>query len=145
MYKRILLPLDLSNPESQAKAAKTAVDTARSFGGRLYPVTVIPDYGLAKLIGAYFPEGFEKTAETNLGAALESFAAEHVPAGLTARRFVAQGTIYQEILKVAEHIKADLIVMASHRPELQDYLLGPNAARVVRHAKCSVFIVREDA
>ena len=37
----------------------------------------------------------------------------------------------------------DLIIMASHRPELQDYLLGPNAARVVRHANCSVLVVRD--
>jgi nucleotide-binding universal stress UspA family protein len=35
-----------------------------------------------------------------------------------------------------------MIVMASHRPELKDYLLGPNAARVVRHAECSVLVVR---
>ena len=42
----------------------------------------------------------------------------------------------------SEAIKADLIVMGSHRPELRDYLLGPNAARVVRHAPCSVVVVR---
>ena len=46
------------------------------------------------------------------------------------------------ILDLAEKIGADLIVMASHRPELKDYLLGPNAARVVRHAECSVMVVR---
>jgi len=33
-------------------------------------------------------------------------------------------------------------VLASHRPDLKDYLLGPNAARVVRHADRSVFVVR---
>jgi nucleotide-binding universal stress UspA family protein len=33
--------------------------------------------------------------------------------------------------------------MGSHRPELSDYLLGPNAGKVVRHAKCSVMVVRE--
>ena len=41
-----------------------------------------------------------------------------------------------------EAYKPDLIVMASHRPELKDYLIGPNAARVVRHADCSVQVVR---
>ena len=38
---------------------------------------------------------------------------------------------------------AELIVMASHRPELRDYLIGPNAARVMRHADASVLVVRE--
>ena len=52
------------------------------------------------------------------------------------------GTIYHEICRIAENAGSDLIVMASHRPEVKDYLLGPNAARVVRHAKQSVFIVR---
>jgi nucleotide-binding universal stress UspA family protein len=40
-------------------------------------------------------------------------------------------------------MNADLIVLAAHRPELKDYLLGPNASRVVRHAKCSVYVIRE--
>jgi len=26
---------------------------------------------------------------------------------------------------------------------LRDYLLGPNAAKVVRHADCSVYVVRD--
>ncbi|MFQ5760821.1 MAG: universal stress protein, partial [Acidiferrobacterales bacterium] len=43
---------------------------------------------------------------------------------------------------VAEKAGCDLIVMASQRPELKDYLLGPNAARVVRHANCSVLVAR---
>lgn len=44
---------------------------------------------------------------------------------------------------VEDMLGADLIVMASQRPELKDYLLGPNAARVVRHAEQSVLVVRE--
>ena len=36
----------------------------------------------------------------------------------------------------------DVIVMASHQPKFSDYLLGSTAARVVRHAKCSVLIAR---
>ncbi len=53
------------------------------------------------------------------------------------------GKIYQQILETAKRIGADLIVMGSHRPELKDYLLGPNASRVVRHAGCSVMVIRE--
>ncbi|MCH7935649.1 MAG: aminotransferase class III-fold pyridoxal phosphate-dependent enzyme [Proteobacteria bacterium] len=56
---------------------------------------------------------------------------------------VRVGNVYEEILKLAGEISCDLIVMASHQPKLEDYLLGPNAARVVRHATCSVLVVRE--
>jgi nucleotide-binding universal stress UspA family protein len=38
-------------------------------------------------------------------------------------------------------LNATLIVMGAHRPAFQDYLIGPNAARVVRHAKCSVLVL----
>ncbi len=51
--------------------------------------------------------------------------------------------IYEEVLRAAERLGADLIVMAAHRPELSDYLIGPNSARVVRHARQSVLILRD--
>ena len=47
------------------------------------------------------------------------------------------------IVEEAKARNCDLIVMASHNPVLKDYLLGPNSARVVRHADCSVLVVRD--
>lgn len=55
---------------------------------------------------------------------------------------VGEGSVYESILSVAQKTKVDLIVMESQRKELKQYLLGPNAARVVRHAACSVLVVR---
>jgi nucleotide-binding universal stress UspA family protein len=55
---------------------------------------------------------------------------------------VRQGGIYHEILEEAASIKADLIVMTSHRPAMRTYFLGSNAGHVVRYAKCSVLVVR---
>ena len=52
-------------------------------------------------------------------------------------------SIYAEILGAAEEAEADLVVVGSHRPAMKDYLLGTNAARVVRHARCSVLVARE--
>jgi nucleotide-binding universal stress UspA family protein len=46
-------------------------------------------------------------------------------------------------MRLADKLGCDAIVMAAHRPELRDYLLGPNAARVVRHANQSVLVVRD--
>ena len=42
----------------------------------------------------------------------------------------------------AEKMGADLILVASHRPGLQEYFLGSTAARVVRRAPCSVLVLR---
>ena len=74
---------------------------------------------------------------------LAKLCAGGVPGGVTVKPRVAYGTIYEQIISVAESIKADLIVMAARRPELEDYLLGPNAAPVVRHSNRSVLAVRE--
>jgi len=58
------------------------------------------------------------------------------------RHIVAVGVVYEEVLKAAKISEADLIVIGAHREDFKDYLLGPNAARVVRHSKCSVYVVR---
>ena len=55
---------------------------------------------------------------------------------------VTQGTIYHEIIKAAQELSAEVIVVGAHRPALKDYLVGPNAARVVRHAPQTVLVVR---
>jgi nucleotide-binding universal stress UspA family protein len=55
---------------------------------------------------------------------------------------VATGTIYDQIIQSADTFGCDAIVIGAHRPELKDYLVGPNAARVVRHATQSVFVIR---
>ena len=53
------------------------------------------------------------------------------------------GGVYAGVLAVAERIGADLIVLAAHRPAMRDFLLGTNASRIVRHARCSVLVVRD--
>jgi nucleotide-binding universal stress UspA family protein len=55
---------------------------------------------------------------------------------------VRVGHSYDTILKVAKERNVDLIIIASHRPGFQDYFLGSTAAKVVRHANCSVLVVR---
>jgi len=39
---------------------------------------------------------------------------------------------------------ADLIVVSAHRPSMATYLLGSNAAKIVRHADCTTLVVRSD-
>jgi nucleotide-binding universal stress UspA family protein len=68
--------------------------------------------------------------------------ADNVPEGVAVHPHVLHGTIYDEILRAAGKLEVDLIVIGAHRPEFSDYLLGPNAARVVRHARQSVYVVR---
>jgi nucleotide-binding universal stress UspA family protein len=74
---------------------------------------------------------------------LQDFVRTRVPAEINVRHIVAEGSVYDVIIKTAVQINADAIVMDASRPEQLNYLLGPNVARVVRHATCSVLLVRE--
>ena len=142
MYQRILLAVDLQGDTTQDRAIETAVELARTHGGKLHVMSVVPDYGMS-VVGTYFPKDFEKNAFKAAQEQLHAFTAERVPGEIPLREIVTQGTIYERILSTATEIDATLIVVGSHRPELRDYLIGPNSARVVRHAMCSVLVVRE--
>ena len=141
MYKNILLTVDLGHESSWFKALPIAVEYAKSYGATLSVMTVVPDFGMS-IVGSFFPEGYEKKAIDEVKRKLDAFCDQHIPSEITVRHIVGHGVVYEEILRVAAETKPDLIVMASHRPELKDYLIGPNAARVVRHADCSVQVVR---
>lgn len=142
MYKHILLTVDLGHESSWSKALPVAVEFAKSYGATLHVMTVVPDFGMS-IVGSFFPEGYEKKAIDEVKQKLDAFCDEHIPGEIAVQHIVGHGVVYEEILRVAEETKPDLIVMASHRPELKDYLIGPNAARVVRHANCSVQVVRD--
>jgi nucleotide-binding universal stress UspA family protein len=58
---------------------------------------------------------------------------------------VKQGHSSNTILDEAEALGADCIVLGSHRPDYRDYLIGSTAARVVRHAQCTVVVERSAA
>jgi nucleotide-binding universal stress UspA family protein len=141
MYKTILCTIDLEDQTSWEKALPTAIEYCQTFGAKLWLMTVVPDFG-SGIVSTYFPEDFASQAIAETKAKLTTFASEHVPAQIEYDTLVTVGTVYDEIVTAAEGAKVDLIVMASHRPALRDYLIGPNASRVVRHANCSVLIVR---
>lgn len=142
MFKDILLPVDLGNRESQEKAISAAIETAKAFGSNLHVMTIVPDFGMS-IVSGFFPADFEEKALSEADKRLHAFVKEAIPADIHVQHIVAHGTIYEEILNFANEHKIDLIVMASDRPKLQDYLLGPNASHVVRHAACSVMVVRD--
>ncbi len=141
MYQRILLPIDLNTESSWVKALPSAIALCRSFGATLRLMTVVPDFGMS-MVAQYFPAGTEERLKADAAAGLRQFAEADVPADVRVRDIVAEGNVYREILRVAGEEEADLIIMGSHRPEVSDFLLGANAARVVRHADCSVMVIR---
>ncbi len=143
MYKQILVPVDLNDPELAKPAIAAAVMMVRQSGGTVRLINVMPL--TPAMLAEYVPPDFEaqqrKSAEEALAIVAQETGLE--PGHISGT--VRQGGVYQEILEEANAIKADLIVMSSHRPQrpaVRTYFLGSSAGHVVRYAKCSVLVVR---
>lgn len=136
MYKTVLVPVALD----QRDGAVSALAVSRRLleaDGRLILLHVIEEIpGYAR---TYLPEGTLAKAETDAMDALRTLVSE---TGAKGEPMVVSGHASSTILDIAEREGVDLIVMASHRPGLSDYLLGSTAARVVRHAPSSVHVLR---
>jgi len=141
MFKNVLLPVDLGHESSWSNALPAALVQCRISEACLHLATILPDYGMP-IVAQYFPKGFNEKAGKKILKELRSFANQHIPKDIECRCAVGQGNIYESILKIADNSKADLVVVASGRPELANFLLGPNTDRIVRHAKCTVMVVR---
>ncbi len=135
MYKHILVPIAADHPET----TKKTLDIAKKL---LAPEGVLTLFTVLEPIPAYvaqhLPEG---QLEHNMQAVLKDLEADltEIPGG---QAKLSTGHPAREIEHFAAEHDVDCIVMASHRPGLQDYFLGSTAARVVRHAKCSVHVLR---
>ncbi len=135
MYKHILLPL-APDHGAVGESALAVARTLLSAGGRITVLTVleaIPSY-----VAQYLPRDQEEANRREMAAAL---AAEFAGQADVVTK-VASGQAAELILREAAEGAHDCIIIASHRPGMQDYFLGSTAARVVRHAPVSVHVLR---
>lgn len=140
MIKKILVPVDISQEIVGSAALSLASDLAKLKGAKLILFNVVER--VPAFVESQLPKGF---AEDALSAATGKLTAVAGSLDLDppAEIVVRHGHPSTEILEYADAAGVDLIVMASHDPGLADYLLGSNAARVVRHAHCSVLVARK--
>jgi nucleotide-binding universal stress UspA family protein len=140
MYHRILLPVDLADPDLARPALETAVMLAKASDGSIRLVNVLPV--TPALLAEYVPADFDEQQRRSAEEALSIIAGELQFAPGKVTMAVRQGGTYQEILEEAKEFDADLIVMSSHRSGVRTYFLGSVAGHVVRYAACSVMVVR---
>lgn len=136
MYKNILVPIDTGHVVEGKSIIDLAVQHA-SDGAKITLLNVvedIPNWAAVNLPADLIDKSIE-TVQSELKAIATA-------SGIKMDVEVRTGHSYNTILDVAEEKNVDLIIVASHRPGLQDYLMGSTAAKVVRHASCSVLVVR---
>lgn len=134
MYKNILVPMALDHGVSAETLA-----LAKSMLAPDGTITALHVYEMPNgSVSAYIDEGLldagYERAKAEMTKKLEGFS------GIKA--VLQKGHTSRTIIEYAEAAGIDCIVIASHKPGFRDYLLGSTAARVVRHAGCSVHVKR---
>ena len=135
MYSNILVPIALDNEDDRTAQA---LDIAKLLSAEsatitlLHVVETMPSYAIS-YISADILSATRKGIETELA---------RLAAEIGANSVVISGHSGRSILDYAEEQESDLIVIASHRPGMQTLLLGSTATHVVRHANCSVHVLR---
>ena len=139
----VLCAVDVSNPHRDDHVLRMAARLAALDEAQLDVITVVPDYGMS-VVGSYFDQEHHPKIAEEARQRLNILVTEVLGAEANekVRHVVVTGNAYEEILRVAAADGASLIVIGAHKPDFHDFLLGPNAARVVRHADCSVMVVR---
>ena len=135
MYMNILVPVSF-DPERDPAPAIEAARQLSDEGARitlLHVIEEIPAYAATMASFEYLEEA-HKAVQQKLNAI-----AADIP---NAEGKVVDGHSGRTILEHASQNGTDCIVIASHRPGLQDYFLGSTAAHVVRHAHCAVHVIR---
>ena len=136
--KTILVPIDLGD-QAPGMALDEAVRLSTLSDGDLILLNVMAS--LPTYMAAEIPDDLIERNRVHTTHALERLVAErNLPA--TTRVVAREGHAGHEILEFAEENAVDLIVMASHDPGVSTYVFGSVAAHVVRHAHCSVYVVR---
>lgn len=144
MYNNILYPIDIYEESSYDQSLPIVLEYAEAFNATIHVMTVIPDYGMA-IVSQYFPKSSVEKVVDSTKDALHDFVDNKLKitkAEIGNIIVKKGGSVYQAIIDTSETINADLIIVSAHRPELKDYLLGPNAAKVVRHSTKPVLVVR---
>ena len=140
MFKKILVPVDLADVETSRQAIAEAVDLAKLSDGTirlLYVRSILPVTYME-----FVPPEFDEEQVDKSTVALSKIVSElNLPPNRISTN-VRIGAVYNEVLDEVEQLGIDLVVIGSHRPTMATYLLGSNAATIVRHAKCSVLVVR---
>jgi len=136
MYKTILVPIEMAHV-AEGKANIDLATKHAAEGAKIILLNVVED--IPNWAAVELPAGL---MEQSIESAQSELKAIATAAGLKMEVAVRTGHSYNTILDVAKEKDVDLIIIASHRPGLQDYFLGSTAAKVVRHANCSVLVVR---
>jgi nucleotide-binding universal stress UspA family protein len=142
MFKNILVPIHLEYIKNHKKLLKGAFEVLDDDG----KITLLY-VNQNRLHGSVYPIlGDENQINYDQFALdkLKEIAQEHSLPIDKVSFMIKDGSAHQEILETGKKINSDAIVMMATKPGLGSYFISSTAERVIRHAGCSVFVIRLD-
>lgn len=126
------------------RALETAIDLGKRFGATLHvvhafdlPLPLVSPYEVAA------PDTYLKESREAAGLKLAAAADRVSASGVEVKIHLAEVPAAPAIVRVAEEVGADLIVMATRgHTGIKHFVLGSVAERTLRLAPCSVFTVK---
>lgn len=139
MYRKILVPVDMTHMDKLSKALDTAIDIGKHYGASLCYVAVTNST----------PSGAAHNPK-ELADKLAAFAKEQSQAHDIETESKVMSTadtaveLDDRLLDAIRDTGADLVVMASHAPGIGDrlHIIHSNGSNIVKHSNVSVFVVR---
>ncbi len=140
MFTKILVPIDLAEPQMTKRALDAAETLAKSFDAEIR-IANVQSLTPVKYLD-YLPQDFSENIKSGLESELSALASSLDRPSAQVSTALLFGPVYQTILAEAERWKSDLIVLCSHRPGMSRFLIGSNASAITRHATCPVLVLR---
>ncbi len=138
--KKVLLPTDFS--ELSNRAIEEAIPMIKKLGAEVVFVHVLERLDHPDDMTALFDEGYAYLMDRS-NALLNDLVLKAKQDGIEANASLKNGVPYLEIVELAEKEGVDLIVMGTHgRKGFNHLMMGSQAERVLRHAKCSVMTIK---
>ncbi|MFK7818759.1 MAG: universal stress protein [Planctomycetaceae bacterium] len=130
--KTIVVPVDFSGE------SKGALESASAFGGDVHCIHVL--FPLGRITPTMEVDDLTEVDREDL---VQKQLLELTASFSVAKTAVLHGTPGLEIADYAKRVSADLIVIPSHGYHgVKRMVLGSVAERVIRHAECSVMVLR---
>lgn len=149
MFRHILFPTDGSAMSN--RAAKVAIDLAKTCNARLTAVHVIPPFappayveGILPYPELYSPEEYKRVTQKAAHAMLAKVEEQAKAASVPCEASILNASpVWKALVNAAHGKHCDLIVMASHgRKGIEGVILGSETNRVLTHSKTPVLVCR---
>lgn len=141
MYKKILVPIDITEKNLAHLVLSHIQYLAGSENAHIHFLAVIPTVPFYTSMGFGFAEKVDSEQDNVTNQLIDIVKEFNLPKGKFSAQ-VVMGTPRDEILRIADNIEADLIVIGSRRPGMSTYFLGSTATMVIQNSKISVLTVR---